>query len=654
MADESVWTPQVQRKDHPFGEQGVITSLEAVAERVALGATSPKVRMWAIECLDRARKERGWKMDTEKERAIVLLEACQAKLWVPDPVGVEWMAGAHLMACDPEKDGVCFRGNDCDDLVILLGSCFSSVGLYTSIVGHAYDREKNISHVLTSVWVNGRWMYADPSTDLPLGECVKFTRERVYSVPNIKMICDSNVCFTHPTRFNPDMNDYVGEGGFVGVSGPPKKLDGVPNFAWLSAPRRDVQWLGSIEQAGRQEASARLSAQCNAISSTCAQRVCRQIVQKQGGTSEDDLRSYTATAAACGAEAACTYFGVPPGPATQMCGRIGELVGQVFFEGAKFVISKIGRLFGRRNNKAKKFKRRVEFVNEAFTEFASWIEDIYQDQEEATQLLHDLIDETLTLYNRSSPVHNLTKIDLAMKLQQFGLPITTRWRPLLGFSVGITNGGSVFSGMPTFRDQSRADQLNGRYDMIMSPEWDSDLGVYVGNRLDWDQLKSRDAKRRVEDEYENIANKYNEIHDQILAWLAQLEVTGAMLTAYVTQAAAENAAGAAIQEEIDRVNIIPGAVNMGVWPRCKTVADAGIAYNCLRDTTLPECNGAPRNFFEYVDALPYCDSVTQAEKDLLALAEAMASQDTKKKKKSSALPVVVFAAAAAGLAWWAL
>jgi len=153
------------------------------------------------------------------------------------------MAGAHLMACDPKKDGVCFRGNDCDDLVILLASCLLSVGIYTMIVGHAYNREKHISHVLVAAWINGRWVYADPSTELPLGRCVEFTRERIYSVPNVQMLCDSNSCLVDPRRFQPEKSGFVAKGEFVGVNGPPP----VVTFSWVVEPDRQVQWLGATD-----------------------------------------------------------------------------------------------------------------------------------------------------------------------------------------------------------------------------------------------------------------------------------------------------------------------------------------------------------------------------------------------------------------------
>lgn len=238
MAD---WKPKIERRQHPFGEAGVNSSLQEVAKKAAEGSLDPRVRAWAIECLERARREKSLKVNTEKERAEILLKAVQAKLWVPDPVGSEWMAGAHLMAC-VDKDSPCFHGGDCDDLAAVLGACFLTVGLHTMIVGHGYNAQKQIAHVLCAVRVAGRWLYADPSTDLPLGECVKFTREQLLSTPNVKVLCDRDKCLTFPTLFDPNKNGFVDKGEFVGVNGP----DGEPILQWIEGPGEVMRWLGEV------------------------------------------------------------------------------------------------------------------------------------------------------------------------------------------------------------------------------------------------------------------------------------------------------------------------------------------------------------------------------------------------------------------------
>lgn len=135
------------------------------------------------------------------------------------------MAGAHLTACT-DKDSLCFHGGDCDDLVVLLGSAFNSVGLYTMVVGHAYDEQKRIQHVLTAVHVDGRWLYADPSTELNLGECMKFSREKILSTPNIQTLCDAGSCLV-PGKFDPSVVQFEDKPRFVGVDGVPYD----PSFA---------------------------------------------------------------------------------------------------------------------------------------------------------------------------------------------------------------------------------------------------------------------------------------------------------------------------------------------------------------------------------------------------------------------------------------
>lgn len=232
----------VEKREHPPGDKGIQSSLEEVAKKISEGYTHPEVRAWSIERLDRARKEEGIKVNTERERAEILLRAVQKKLWVPDPVGVEFMVGAHLMACDVStKDKVCFHGEDCDGVTSLLGACFLSVGLDTMVVGHAY-KGRDIEHVLCAVRINKKWWYADPSTDFPVGTCAKYSWERLLSVPNIQTLCNDVVCLRDQSAWEPDKHDFVKQGTFVGVNGqiglgaPPRLVQ----FAWIAG--RSLRW----------------------------------------------------------------------------------------------------------------------------------------------------------------------------------------------------------------------------------------------------------------------------------------------------------------------------------------------------------------------------------------------------------------------------
>ncbi len=394
------WKPATEQRKHPWGESGVLSSLDEVAKAASKGSTDPRVRTWAIERLDKAR-EGGASVKHPHERARVLLEAVQKKLWVPDPIGAEYIPQAHLLACDPDKpkDGqVCVRGDDCfaegtlvleeergplpveqlqpgmriwgldkwsvvqdvwpkgvltvavvhlsnggrllltedhhvyvvdpdgvekrvrvwelrggmrmpqpryapfefkrprsgdlrfdrwesgfgklelpcwdittddhrvylpehdvtvsqcDGLATLLGACLSAVGIYTLIVGHGYG-EGRIEHVLCAAHLpklrsSEPWHYADPSTKLPLGRCVPFKRERLLSIPNVKVLCDGSTCLGRQS-FDPDNLEFIEQGLFVGVGQPPELANLHARVVW--------QALGEAEPSLLEQAVRRLA-----------------------------------------------------------------------------------------------------------------------------------------------------------------------------------------------------------------------------------------------------------------------------------------------------------------------------------------------------------------------------------------------------------
>jgi len=201
--------------------------------------------------------------------------------------------------------------SQCDDLVILLGSCFLSVGLNVMVVGHAYGSSKNISHVLTAVRVDGRWHYADPTPDdFNLGECVEFSRERILSVPNIQVLCDDDVCLSDKTAYHPEKNDFVTEGYSVGVDGVPK--NGKPKFYWLRKPTPEM--LGqTLKERGEAVMDACLDVSLRADVSTAAARE----------------RSF-GSGARCAADAYCATFAVPPGICSTVVGPVADAIANLW------------------------------------------------------------------------------------------------------------------------------------------------------------------------------------------------------------------------------------------------------------------------------------------------------------------------------------
>lgn len=251
----------VEVRQHPWGSRGVNTSLEEVAKRATAGAIRPEVRTWAVEILDKARKA-GRKVNSDRLRANEILKACQAKLWVPDPIFAEYIPPARLLACEKHGDNgqICIKGDDCDGILCLMLAAMMSVGLFTMVVGHGYGASKQISHVLGAVRLDGKWNYADPSTPefreaFPLGEWYPFTHERLLSTPNVQVLCDADVCLTSPTMFDPETNKFIDQGIFVGVNGVSEEVQ--PGTVPFDVPRsmqENFMRLAGVQQLVQQPA----------------------------------------------------------------------------------------------------------------------------------------------------------------------------------------------------------------------------------------------------------------------------------------------------------------------------------------------------------------------------------------------------------------
>jgi hypothetical protein len=313
------WQPVVEQRPHPLGEAGVRSSLDEVAKKAAdilkNGDHFVRVKTWAGKKLHEARA-RGEDVSTDRGRAAALLRVVQReKLWVPDPVGMEFITGAHLMACDRDADnpeGVCVQAEDCDGKTVLLTACYLSIGLHTVICGHGYDKEhprvRRLEHVISKVRAGGEWYYADGSyEEFALGTCHPFTRERILSLPDRRVVCDGEVCNVELGGYDPDDQFLkAGAGTYIGVDG-------------ISSRPLRVVWLGSEEEPTPYEAA------------------WEKAKERNFGTSKEDVKAYGAAAGAVGGAAACcaTGAGCVAAPACawiggEIGGRIAEAIYDLF------------------------------------------------------------------------------------------------------------------------------------------------------------------------------------------------------------------------------------------------------------------------------------------------------------------------------------
>ncbi len=252
MESMELWKPKVTRRAHPPGAAGTRASLEEVARRVKEGFDHPHVRAWAGKKLREAGDPKG-----NMNRAAALLAAYRAQnIYINDPQGVEYIAGAHVTLGDGDS-GPLMTGGDCDDGTVAYLAACESIGIRTAVCGAAYDEARTISHVLGMVTDdNGHWYYADPSTDFPFGEAKEATYEDVIDVRTGKHICVANAC---SVPLNGTNAPPLGEGRFVGVDGLPGMLGGlgdelssvptpadIESLRTLSA-RLGVAWAGFVD-----------------------------------------------------------------------------------------------------------------------------------------------------------------------------------------------------------------------------------------------------------------------------------------------------------------------------------------------------------------------------------------------------------------------
>ena len=195
---------KVEVRPHPGGAEGVKLSLEEVAKRIREGKDDPLVAAWAR----RAIQANGDPQDPKGRAQALLTQLRKDVSYVPDPVGTEMMIKPRYVLClDPK--GLCFRGGDCDDLVITYGSAALSVGIQTKIIGEAFNGEKVPSHVLAAIFDpdSGDWLRVDPSTPYPVGEYV----------------AGSNEVWIDPLSTAPVSLNGTSGGRFVGVGAVPAR-----------------------------------------------------------------------------------------------------------------------------------------------------------------------------------------------------------------------------------------------------------------------------------------------------------------------------------------------------------------------------------------------------------------------------------------------
>jgi Transglutaminase-like superfamily len=220
----------IVQKPHPGGAKGVKISLQEVAERIQKGRNDPRMVAWARRAINAA----GGPQTTVGQAEAILKQLKTETSYVPDPVKTEFMASPAQILCLDDK-GLCFRGGDCDELVITFCSATLAVGIPTRVIGEAFARDGGIpSHVLAAIQDSstGDWLRVDPSTNLPVGKYVPGAKE-IWIDPMSPSISG--------------LSDGAGE--FVGVGRPLQALGAVTSAATPPANNTAVLWILGLASA---------------------------------------------------------------------------------------------------------------------------------------------------------------------------------------------------------------------------------------------------------------------------------------------------------------------------------------------------------------------------------------------------------------------
>jgi hypothetical protein len=139
------------------------------------GRLDPAVAGWARGVLKDASLD-GRDRPSVRAQVGALLDALRKQaVYAPDAYGAEVISSASATLC--LRPGLCINGGDCDDLSVALGSALLSLGIPVVIVKQSFGSD-NQEHVLIAAQgEDQQWIYADPSTRLPVGSAPNATDE---------------------------------------------------------------------------------------------------------------------------------------------------------------------------------------------------------------------------------------------------------------------------------------------------------------------------------------------------------------------------------------------------------------------------------------------------------------------------------------------
>ncbi|MGH2998994.1 MAG: hypothetical protein ACRDNM_06820 [Gaiellaceae bacterium] len=151
-------------RPHPVGMRGVNQSTEYVRQAIERDRMNGWLVPWVRRQIQAAHLPDPRGFPNADHVVAALFDAQKREMaFVKDPISGEMMANAADLLClDPS--GLCLRGGDCDDQLIVLGSAVASAGIPVRLCVRRYPGLPQ-AHIVLQYQSQGLWKCIDPSVD---------------------------------------------------------------------------------------------------------------------------------------------------------------------------------------------------------------------------------------------------------------------------------------------------------------------------------------------------------------------------------------------------------------------------------------------------------------------------------------------------------
>lgn len=138
------------------GKQGVRQTLNKLGQLCRQYASNPEVRLAAEQIIKGGLENH----DQGNQVSKVLRYVKDKVVYLRDPQAWEYVKTPDLMLSQIKADGQTM--GDCDDHVLLLNTLLDSLGFQTKFVAVIINGGNMFNHVISSVYMRGKWVDLDP------------------------------------------------------------------------------------------------------------------------------------------------------------------------------------------------------------------------------------------------------------------------------------------------------------------------------------------------------------------------------------------------------------------------------------------------------------------------------------------------------------